>query len=140
LFGIGPLEIAIVMVFALIFVGPQKLPGLAKQFGKLFVQLRRMTTDVRSTVDDYVREAEGELLKEEREKLQTLIQQEVLDPAKAITLDPEDSPGNSTEAPSQDRAPQNHSVQATQQDDHKVEQTQSSEKAPEKAQGVSFDE
>ena len=140
MFGIGPLEIAIVMVFALIFVGPQKLPVLAKQFGKLFVQLRRMTTDVRSTVDDYVREAEGELLKEEREKLQTLIQQEVLDPAKTITLEPENAAGTCTDATSEDHDPETHSAQEDQRDHQKVEQTQSSKKTPEKSQGAFFDE
>ena len=47
MFGIGPMEIVVIIVVALLFVGPQKLPELAKQMGKFIVHAKRMTTDVR---------------------------------------------------------------------------------------------
>jgi Tat protein translocase TatB subunit len=90
LFGIGPLEIAVIMVFALIFVGPQKLPELARQFGRFFVQMKRVTSDVRGTVDEYMRKAENEILQEEREKIRALIEKEVLNPARTIEADIKD--------------------------------------------------
>lgn len=73
MFGIGMLELAVIAIVALVFVGPQKLPDLAKQLGKFFVQIKRATGDVRSTVDHFVREAEAEIIQEEREKIKKLL-------------------------------------------------------------------
>jgi Tat protein translocase TatB subunit len=84
MFGIGPIEIAIIVIFALVFVGPTKLPEMARQFGRFYVQLRRMTSDVRNTFDDYVRKAEQEILQEDREKLRKLLSKDVLDPVRNI--------------------------------------------------------
>jgi sec-independent protein translocase protein TatB len=77
LFGIGPMEIVVIIVVALLFVGPQKLPELAKQMGKFIVHAKRMTTDVRSTVDGYMKQAESEIIAEEREKIKQLIEAEI---------------------------------------------------------------
>jgi sec-independent protein translocase protein TatB len=84
MFGIGPMEIAIILIFALVFVGPQKLPDLARQFGRFFVQMKRMTSDVRSTFDDYVKKAEQELLAEDREKIRKLLSKDLVEPLKTI--------------------------------------------------------
>lgn len=69
MFGVGFSEIIVIVIVALVFVGPKKLPDLAKQAGRLFVQFRRMTGDVRSTVDDFIRKAEEEIRQEERQAL-----------------------------------------------------------------------
>ncbi len=45
---IGPLEILIVGAIALIVFGPQRLPEMARAFGKAAAELRRMATEVRS--------------------------------------------------------------------------------------------
>lgn len=71
------MEIAVILVFALLFVGPQKLPQLAKQMGKFFVHAKRMTGDVRTTIDGYMREAEAEIIAEERDKIKKLIETEI---------------------------------------------------------------
>jgi sec-independent protein translocase protein TatB len=84
MFGIGPIEIAIIVVFALVFVGPTKLPEMARQFGRFYVQLRRMTSDVRNTFDDYVRKAEQEILQEDREKLRKLLSKDLLEPVRNL--------------------------------------------------------
>jgi sec-independent protein translocase protein TatB len=69
MFGIGFLEMVVVAVVALIFFGPDKLPEIMKQAGKYFVQLRRMSNEVKSAVDVAIRNAERELDKEAREKV-----------------------------------------------------------------------
>ena len=72
MFGIGILELLVIVVCALLFIGPQKLPEFAKQLSRFFVHMRRITTDVRSTVDDYVRKTEEEMIGEQREELKKL--------------------------------------------------------------------
>ena len=45
---IGPLEILVVCVVALIVFGPKRLPEIARQVGKAMAELRRQASDVRS--------------------------------------------------------------------------------------------
>ena len=45
---VGPLEIMVVAVLALIVFGPEKLPGIARSIGKTVSELRRMATEVKS--------------------------------------------------------------------------------------------
>jgi Tat protein translocase TatB subunit len=44
---IGPMEILVVGVIALIVFGPQKLPEIARSIGRAASELRRMASDVR---------------------------------------------------------------------------------------------
>ncbi len=46
--SIGPLEILVLTVIALIVFGPQRLPEIARTIGKTLAELRRMASDVRS--------------------------------------------------------------------------------------------
>ncbi len=69
MFGIGPLELLVVAVVAIVVVGPQRLPELMRKFGKLFVQLRRQTHEIRTGFNDVIRDAEREL---ELEKIKEL--------------------------------------------------------------------
>lgn len=48
---IGPLEILVVGVIALIVFGPEKLPQIARQVGKAATELRRMAADVKQEFD-----------------------------------------------------------------------------------------
>lgn len=48
---IGPLEILVVGVIALIVFGPEKLPQIARQIGKAATELRRMAADVKQEFD-----------------------------------------------------------------------------------------
>jgi Tat protein translocase TatB subunit len=45
--SIGPLEILVVGVIALIVFGPQKLPEIARSIGRTASELRRMASEVR---------------------------------------------------------------------------------------------
>jgi Tat protein translocase TatB subunit len=87
MFGIGLFEMLVIAAAALIFVGPKKLPEVARQFGRFFVQIKRMSTEVRSTIDQAMHDAELDLIREEREKVQKLLadnQKLVTDEAKKL--------------------------------------------------------
>ena len=61
----------IIAVVALIFIGPDKLPGVLRSIGKGLVELKRATSDVRSTVQEEMHKIEEEIeLKEVRESAQ----------------------------------------------------------------------
>ena len=71
MFGIGLPEMIIIAVVALIFIGPDKLPGVLRSIGKGLVELKRATSDVRSTVQEEMQKIEDEIeLKEVRESAQ----------------------------------------------------------------------
>ena len=71
MFGIGLPEMIIIAVVALIFIGPEKLPGVLRSIGKGLVELKRATSDVRSTVQEEMQKIEEEIeLKEVRESAQ----------------------------------------------------------------------
>lgn len=65
---IGPLEILVVGVIALIVFGPEKLPQIARQMGKAATELRRMASDVKQEFDAGLEEDEDvEDVEDERE-------------------------------------------------------------------------
>jgi sec-independent protein translocase protein TatB len=74
MFGIGPMELIVIAVIAIIFIGPQKLPEVMQKVGRLFVQLRRQTEDIRSSFQDVVRDAERELELEKVKKLRSQLE------------------------------------------------------------------
>ena len=71
MFGIGLPEMIIIAIVALIFIGPDKLPGVLRSIGKGLVELKRATSDVRSTVQEEMQKIEDEIeFKEVRESAQ----------------------------------------------------------------------
>lgn len=48
--NIGPQELLIILVIALIVVGPQRLPGLARSIGRGLRELRKAQDEVRRTI------------------------------------------------------------------------------------------
>ncbi|MFQ5736672.1 MAG: Sec-independent protein translocase protein TatB [Thermodesulfobacteriota bacterium] len=52
MFGIGFTELVVVLVVALIVIGPDKLPAVAKTLGKAFVELRRAGEEVKKSITD----------------------------------------------------------------------------------------
>ena len=61
MFGIGLPEMIIIAAVALVFIGPDKLPGVLRSIGKGLVELKRATSDVRSTVQDEMHKIEEEI-------------------------------------------------------------------------------
>lgn len=49
-FGIGPLELLVVLAVAVIFLGPEKLPELARALGKAVYQFQQMIEPYREEI------------------------------------------------------------------------------------------
>ena len=50
MFGIGMPEMMIILVLALIVIGPQKLPEMARALGKGLAEFKRATNDFSQTI------------------------------------------------------------------------------------------
>jgi sec-independent protein translocase protein TatB len=53
-------HLIIIFVVALVVFGPEKLPELARNLGKIMAEFRRATGDLRSTFEDHLRDLERE--------------------------------------------------------------------------------
>ena len=51
MFGIGTTELVVILLVALLVLGPKKLPEIAKSIGKTLGEFRRVTTDVKRTIE-----------------------------------------------------------------------------------------
>jgi Tat protein translocase TatB subunit len=65
--NVGPLELLVVLAVALVVVGPERLPELARSVGRALRQFRQVQDEVRDMVsmgvDDEVRQAATDLKK-----------------------------------------------------------------------------
>ena len=53
-------HLIVIFIVALVVFGPQKLPELARNLGKIMAEFRKATGDLRSTFDEHMRELERE--------------------------------------------------------------------------------
>jgi sec-independent protein translocase protein TatB len=53
-------HLIVIFVVALVIFGPEKLPELARNMGKLMAEFRRATTDLRGTFETHMRDLERE--------------------------------------------------------------------------------
>ena len=58
MFGIGSTELVVILIVALIVIGPAKLPEMAKALGKALGEFRRVSTDVKRTIEMEAEQAE----------------------------------------------------------------------------------
>ncbi|GAU09695.1 Sec-independent protein translocase protein TatB [Desulfoplanes formicivorans] len=68
MFGIGTTEVLIILVVALIVIGPNKLPDVARTLGKALGEFKRMSSDVKRTIDLEAERAEEAAKTREAEK------------------------------------------------------------------------
>ncbi len=47
MFGIGPEELMVIMILALLVLGPERLPKVARDLGKIVGELRRTSDELR---------------------------------------------------------------------------------------------
>ncbi len=52
MFGLGTGELLVVMVLALIFIGPEKLPGFATSIGKFVRQLKNTVDEIKTDLKE----------------------------------------------------------------------------------------
>ena len=55
MFGLGFSEIVVIVVVALLVLGPRKLPEVARQLGKIMRDFRRAAADFQTTLDEETR-------------------------------------------------------------------------------------
>lgn len=67
--GIGGLEYLVIGIVALLVVGPERLPGMLRQLGKLVAKARGMASDFRSSFDEMARQSELDDLRKEVQAL-----------------------------------------------------------------------
>jgi sec-independent protein translocase protein TatB len=51
MFGIGMQELLLILVIALIILGPKKLPDVAKSLGKALNEFKRATSDIKESLE-----------------------------------------------------------------------------------------
>jgi sec-independent protein translocase protein TatB len=66
MFNLGAGEIAVIMIVALLLLGPDKLPELARGIGKFVREFRRQTDDVRGMVEREFYKMDQEVFAEEQ--------------------------------------------------------------------------
>lgn len=60
-FGIGPLEIALIALVAFIVLGPDRIPGVMRQLGKWTRQLRETANNITRDYNSDIRQITGEI-------------------------------------------------------------------------------
>ena len=101
MFGIGGQELIIILVLALIILGPKKLPDIAKSLGRALGEFQRATDDLKKEMDQATdlspaKPAEkepGERKVEQQEEEPPEENQEKKPPEDAATYNPDEIEG-----------------------------------------------
>jgi len=91
MFNIGLPELLIIVAIALIVFGPNKLPELAKAFGKAMREFKKATEEVKESFEAETRDLEEikTTLNEEQENLLAKLAEDVSEPAEGAYPPPE---------------------------------------------------
>lgn len=103
MFGIGTTELLVIIIVALLVIGPEKLPQIMRTVGKGMAEFKRMSSDVKSTLEAEVSRAEDEekkrVAKRQKEaaaKAETAAKAEAETAAAAAEQPAGDKPADST--------------------------------------------
>jgi len=92
-FGLGSLEILLILALGLVVLGPRRLPEVARQLGRFYGQIRRTTYELRSTLDQEIREEERTVRREKavarREELETVRRERASEAQERLKNEPE---------------------------------------------------
>lgn len=83
MFGIGVPELAVILVIALIVLGPTRLPDVAKAVGRALAEFRKATSDISDELKDVRRTLEQEVRNAERESQRQKVKESVARRAEA---------------------------------------------------------
>ncbi len=56
MFGIGFTELIVIVIIALIFIGPDKLPGLATALGRAYAEFKKAGDEIKREIKDASRQ------------------------------------------------------------------------------------
>jgi TatA/E family protein of Tat protein translocase len=105
--SLGFTEMLVILVIALVFFGPRKLPELGRSLGKSLNEFKKASNELRSTLEDEVRIEEQ---REQRAKLDAE-QQSAVDAAQPTTAAPEEAVPHAA-APPEDTHPVSRTTSA----------------------------
>jgi sec-independent protein translocase protein TatB len=84
MFGIDSPELLVILVVALVVIGPKELPTLLKTWGKWMATMRGMAAEFRGHVDEMVRQSELDQVKKQLESSTGGLDFKSLDPTKEM--------------------------------------------------------
>jgi sec-independent protein translocase protein TatB len=124
-FGIGPLEIALIALVAFIVLGPERIPGVMRQLGSWVRQLRETANNITRDYNADIRQITGEITALQDEIRS--IQRDLVDMTSGIITAPppasRPSARSNTTAPADpigpERSDESHSIARTLTDDIK---------------------
>jgi TatA/E family protein of Tat protein translocase len=93
MFGIGMPELILIMVVALIVIGPKKLPDLAKSLGRALGEFKKATREFKETIEldhglDDVKKTFNEMNKDIKETIDVTIKEGKSDQSMSGIPDP----------------------------------------------------
>lgn len=59
MFNIGPGELMVILILALVLLGPERLPEVARTIGKGMKELRKASEEIRETVEQEIYRADS---------------------------------------------------------------------------------